>query len=257
MPLTRWYSCKRSGDSLSHRTPRQPHTRLALACVRGHSTMAAPTPAPAPASRVTAPPDVPPARPAGFAAADPVYVDYNAGTPTDPRVAAAMAPFLTGAMHANPSSGYPGGRAVKAALEVARAQVASAVGAASASEIVFTSGGTEAINMALTGAVRHFFSTQAPSTDASTGCRTMHVITSAIEHVAVLRTLENMHVTLGGDAREAPRFRLEVTRLGVDKWGRVSVQDAVDAVRGNTGLVTLMLANNEVRGGVVAHRAGF
>jgi len=140
-------------------------------------------------------------------------------------------PFLVGPFNANPSSGYPCGVAVKKALETARAQVAAAVGAHS-SEITFTSGGTEAINMVLLGAVRSMLKTH-----DSASCGPLHVITSTVEHVAVLRALEFLQSEHG----------IEVTRVTVDPSGRVHPSDVVAAVKPSTRLVSIMLANNEVR----------
>ena len=170
------------------------------------------------------------ARPVGLEeGAMPVYCDYNAGTPVDPEVAAVMEPYLVGPWHANPSSGYPAAVHVKAALETARAQVASLIGA-HADEVVFTSGGTEAINMALLGVVRGIMRTAAPAGG-------LHVITTVVEHVAVLRTLDHLTQELG----------IEVTRLPVDAEGRVTASQVVAALRDNTRLVTIMHANNEVQ----------
>ncbi|HRY45402.1 MAG TPA: aminotransferase class V-fold PLP-dependent enzyme, partial [Thermoanaerobaculia bacterium] len=102
----------------------------------------------------------------------PVYLDYNATTPVDPEVAEAMLPFLT-QRFGNPSSGHPYGVEARAAVEAARRQVASLLGARP-EEIVFTSGGTEGSNTVLQGVARLL--------------RGMgrHVVTSAIEHPAVL-----------------------------------------------------------------------
>jgi len=170
------------------------------------------------------------ARPVGLEEGTmPVYCDYNAGTPVDPEVAAVMQPYLVGPWHANPSSGYPAAVHVKAALETARTQVASLIGA-HADEVVFTSGGTEAINMALLGVVRGLMRTAAPADG-------LHVITTAVEHVAVLRTLDHLTQELG----------IEVTRLPVDAEGRVTASQVVAALRDNTRLVTIMHANNEVQ----------
>ena len=102
----------------------------------------------------------------------PIYLDYNASTPVDPAVAAAMRPLLEEAF-GNPSSGHWASTPAKAALERARGQVAALIGAAP-EEIVFTSGGSEANNLAIKGT---FF---APNRHGA------HIITSAIEHPAVL-----------------------------------------------------------------------
>jgi cysteine desulfurase len=151
----------------------------------------------------------------------PIYLDYNASTPIDPAAAAAMRPFLKEAF-GNPSSGHWASVPAKAALEQARAQVAGLLGAAP-EEIVFTSGGSEANNLAIKGT---FFG---PS------CKGTHIITSAIEHPAVLapcRFLER----LGGS----------VSCLPVDGMGRVDPEDVRRAITSQTILISIMHANNEV-----------
>jgi cysteine desulfurase len=150
----------------------------------------------------------------------PVYLDYNATTPTDPRVAEAMTPYLTG-VFGNPSSGHRWGREARAALERARTRVAECLGC-SAGEIVFTSGGSESDNLALRGVV------------AARGGG--HVVTSAVEHPAVLETALAMEME--------GLIRLSV--VGVDRHGRVDPAAVVAALRDDTVLVSVMLANNEV-----------
>src|SRR5437879_10912560 len=103
----------------------------------------------------------------------PIYLDYNASTPVDPAVAEAMRPFLDDAF-GNPSSGHWASAPAKAALDQARSQVAALLGAGP-DEIVFTSGGSEANNLAIKGT---FFAPNRPGT---------HIITSAIEHPPFLR----------------------------------------------------------------------
>lgn len=149
-----------------------------------------------------------------------IYLDYNATTPTDPRVAAAMEPYLTG-YYGNPSSAHRAGREARAAVEGARSQVASCLGC-DPGEIVFTSGGSESNNMAIRGVVG--------TRDGG------HVVTSAIEHPAVLEVV----LALERDGRVA------ATVVGVDGSGRVDPNDVIAAIRPDTVLVTLMLANNEV-----------
>jgi cysteine desulfurase len=151
----------------------------------------------------------------------PIYLDYNASTPIDPAVAAAMRPFLEMAF-GNPSSGHWASTPAKAALEEARGQVAALLGCAP-EEIVFTSGGSEANNLAIKGtffALKH---------------KGAHIITTAVEHPAVLapcRFLEH----LGGS----------VTYLPVDRTGRVDPEDVRGAVTPQTVLISVMHANNEV-----------
>jgi cysteine desulfurase len=149
-----------------------------------------------------------------------IYLDYNATTPIDPRVAEAMGPFLTGGF-GNPSSTHLEGRRAKAALEAARAKVAGCLGSRPG-EVVFTSGGSESNNLAIRGLV-----------EAGGGG---HVVTSAVEHPAVLEVVRALE-------REG---RLELTIVGVDPRGRVDPTDVAEALREDTVLVSLMLANNEV-----------
>jgi cysteine desulfurase len=149
-----------------------------------------------------------------------IYLDYNATTPVDPRVADAMHPFLTGCF-GNPSSLHRLGREARAALEGARSQVASCLGA-KAEEIVFTSGGSESNNLAIRGVV-----------EAAGGG---HVVTSSIEHPAVLEVVRALE-------REG---RVRLTLVGVDRFGRVDAAEVEAALSADTVLVTLMLANNEV-----------
>ncbi|MCK5378029.1 MAG: cysteine desulfurase [Acidobacteria bacterium] len=149
-----------------------------------------------------------------------IYLDYNATTPTDPRVAEAMRPFLTGCF-GNPSSDHRAGREARQAVDQARTRVASSIGAR-ADEIIFTSGGTESNNLAFHGLV------------AARGGG--HVITSAIEHPAVLEVVLAMEGARG----------IEMTIVGVDSRGRVDPAVVEQALRPDTILVSLMLANNEV-----------
>jgi cysteine desulfurase len=154
-----------------------------------------------------------------------VYFDYNATTPVRPEVAAAMAPFLSAdGVFGNPSSIHTAGQASRAALEKAREQVASLLGAADTSEIVFTSGGTEANNLALQGAAFAHRS------------KGRHIVTSRVEHHAVLHTAEYLEKTHG----------FEVTYLPVDAYGRVSPKDFEKAIRPDTILASIMMANNEI-----------
>ena len=150
-----------------------------------------------------------------------IYLDYNASTPIDPAVAAIMRPLLESA-YGNPSSGHWAGAPAKTALERARSQVAALLGCA-ADEIVFTSGGSEANNLALKGL---FF----PRRD-----RPAHIVTSRIEHPAILmpcRFLERLGAT--------------VTYVPVDGTGRVDPDEIRQAISGDTVLISIMHANNEV-----------
>ena len=153
--------------------------------------------------------------------ARPIYLDYNASTPIDPRVAAVMRPLLDGP-HANPSATHAGGREAHALLDRARAQVAELLGS-SPDEIVFTSGGSEADNLALKGV---FFALKG---------RGDHVVTTAVEHPAIL-----------GPLRFLERFGARVTVVPVDGTGMVDPEDIRRAITPRTILVSVMHANNEV-----------
>ncbi|MFB7496409.1 cysteine desulfurase family protein [Streptomyces sp. NPDC056161] len=151
----------------------------------------------------------------------PVYLDYNATTPVDPRVAAAMLPYLTD-FFGNPSSSHPFSQEPRRALAAARAQVADLIGTGPG-EIVFTGSGSEADLLALRGAV------------LASGRPHAHVITQATEHPAVLETcraLERLH-------------GVRVTVLPVDGRGLVEPADLAAAVTEDTVLVSVMAANNE------------
>jgi cysteine desulfurase len=149
-----------------------------------------------------------------------IYLDYNATTPIDPRVAEAMSPFLIGGF-GNPSSIHAEGRKAKAALEESRERVAGALGCRPP-EVVFTSGGSESNNLAIRGLV-----------EARGGG---HVITSAVEHPAVLEVVLALEI----------EGRISLTVVGVDSSGRVDLNAVAAALRDDTVLVSLMLANNEV-----------
>jgi cysteine desulfurase len=150
-----------------------------------------------------------------------IYLDYNASTPIDPTVAAAMRPFLDGAF-GNPSSGHWASTPAKAALEHARGQVAALLGCMP-DEIVFTSGGSEANNLAIKGT---FF---------ALSDKGEHIITTAIEHPAVL-----------GPCRFLERLGATVTCLPVDPTGRVDPEAVRRAITPRTILISVMHANNEV-----------
>jgi cysteine desulfurase len=149
-----------------------------------------------------------------------IYFDHSATTPLDPRVLEAMVPFLGGAF-GNPSSLHQEGRAARAAVDSARAQVAGLIGA-EPEEIVFTASGTEADNLALIGAVH-----------ASGG--TGHVVTSTIEHAAILETCKFLAST-----------GTKITHLPVDWDGLVRPDSLLRALQSNVTLVSVMVANNVV-----------
>jgi len=150
-----------------------------------------------------------------------IYLDYNASTPVDPAVREAMLPFL-GEFYGNPSSGHAPGRRLRAAVDKAREQVAALLGA-SPGEIVFTSGGTEANNLAIKGVA-----------DARKD-RGRHIIISAVEHPAVVNPCLYLQ-----------RNGFDITSVGVDKSGRVDPQAIAEEVRPDTILISIMHANNEV-----------
>jgi cysteine desulfurase len=150
-----------------------------------------------------------------------VYLDYNATTPTDPRVWEAMIPYFR-EQFGNPNSSHPLGSQAREAVEEARGKVASLIDAAP-SEIVFTSGGSESNNMAIFGVAR------------SRKARGRHIIASAVEHPSVLEP-----------CRRLEREGFEVTYLPVDEHCLVDPGDMERALRDDTILVTVMLANNEV-----------
>ena len=150
-----------------------------------------------------------------------IYLDYNASTPIDPRVAATMRPFLEGDF-GNPSSTHWAGASARTVVDNARDQGAAFLGCA-LDEVVFTSGGSEANNLALKGA---FFAQRG---------RRNHLITTAVEHPAVLEP-----------CRFLERLGARVTCLPVDRTGRIDTDDLRKAITPSTLLVSIMHANNEV-----------
>jgi cysteine desulfurase len=151
----------------------------------------------------------------------PIYLDYNATTPIDPRVAEAMTPYLYDHF-GNPSSPHPYGVEARRAVEAAREQLAGLLGA-EPDEITFTSGGTEANNMAIKGVAAAYRE------------RGDHLITTAVEHPAVLEPYEYLR-GLG----------YRVTIVAVDEVGLVDPADIEQAITPETILVSVMHANNEV-----------
>ncbi len=150
-----------------------------------------------------------------------IYLDFNASTPLAPEVIEAMRPFLSDHF-GNPSSHHWAGRPAREAVEAARADVAALL-SAKPSEIVFTSGGSEANNQAIKGV---FFLART---------RKPHIITSRIEHPAILEPCKFLE-KLGG----------HVTLLSVDSSGMVDPDDVRRAISRHTVLITIMHANNEV-----------
>ncbi len=151
----------------------------------------------------------------------PIYLDHAATTPLRPEVLEAMLPYLAEAF-GNPSSAHSFGRAARAALDEAHERVARRLNA-QAREVVFTSGGTEASNLAIKGA-------------AWAGkARGHRIVTSAVEHHAVGHTL-----------RYLEKFGFEIVEVPVDRYGRVDPDQLDAAITDRTILVSIMLANNEV-----------
>jgi cysteine desulfurase len=150
-----------------------------------------------------------------------VYLDNNATTRLDPAVLTAMMPFLT-EVYGNPSSAHGRGTDARQAVEAARERVARLIGAASPSEIVFTSGGTESGNTAILAALR-----AAPERRA--------VVTSAVEHPAVRTLLDHLEAGEG----------YEIRRIGVDEHGRLDRVAYRAALGPDVALVSIMRANNE------------
>jgi cysteine desulfurase len=150
-----------------------------------------------------------------------IYLDYSATTPAYPQVKDAMLPYL-GETFGNPSSMHSCGQEAKVAVEKAREQVARLIGA-DATEIIFTSGGSEADNMALEGIA---FASRSKGN---------HIVTTAIEHHAVLECCHFL---------ESQGFN--VTYLPIDQYGLVYPGDVESAIRPETILISIMLANNEI-----------
>lgn len=148
-----------------------------------------------------------------------IYLDNNATTPLLPEVVEAMMPLLT-SQFANPSSIHQFGQSVRHRIECARQQVADLIGA-EPREIVFTSGGTESINLAIRGAL-------------AANPRRRHVVSTAVEHSAVLRVLDEL---------EDAGYRVD--RIGVDREGGIDESAWRSAVTPETALATFQHANNE------------
>ncbi len=149
-----------------------------------------------------------------------IYMDYSATTPLRKEVLEAMMPYMT-TEFGNPSSIHWFGRNAKKAMEDARARIATAIGAAEPGEVIFTSGGSEADNLAIWGVMEAYGK--------------KHLITSAVEHHAVLDT-----------ARILEKEGYDLTVLPVDEYGMVDPEAVRKAIRPDTGLVTVMYGNNEI-----------
>jgi len=157
-----------------------------------------------------------------------LYLDYNATTPVEPEVLDAMLPYFS-VEFGNASSIHTFGQNARAAVETAREQVAALIGAR-AQEIFFTSGGTESDNHAIFGVVF-----RSSSSLVSSGSFRPHIITSLVEHEAVLNACQALE-----------KQGVDVTYLPVDQDGSIDVEDLQAALRKETVLITIMHANNEL-----------
>lgn len=153
-----------------------------------------------------------------------IYLDHAATTPLDPAVLAAMQPYFTELFY-NPSSRYAPAEANKRTLEAAR-EMCAAVLNARPGEIIFTSGGSESDNLALKGVIAGW---------KSEGQERRHLITTPVEHHAVLYAAKNLE-----------EQGYEVTYLPVDRTGRVDPAEVERAIRPDTALISIMTANNEI-----------
>ncbi len=152
---------------------------------------------------------------------DPIYLDYNATSPVDPKVYQAMTPYLT-TEYGNPSNSYTLGVHAKGAVSGAREKVAALIGA-QPGEVIFTGCGSESNNTVIKGVAYTFKN------------KGKHIVSTTIEHPSVLEPL-----------RFLEKNGYEVTYVGVDSLGRVSTEDIGKALRPDTILVSVMHSNNEV-----------
>ncbi|MFH1453357.1 MAG: cysteine desulfurase NifS [Armatimonadota bacterium] len=151
-----------------------------------------------------------------------IYLDHASTTPVHPEVVKAMLPYF-GEKYGNPSTLYALGREARTAIEEAREQIANILGASKPTEIIFTSGGTESDNLAIKGICEAYKD------------KGRHIITSSVEHSAVIHTFEYME-----------KQGYEVTYLPVDKYGIVDINALKESIRPDTIFVSIMTANNEV-----------
>src|SRR5215213_2076363 len=159
----------------------------------------------------------------------PIYLDYHATTPVDPRVLEAMLPYFTERFGNAASRQHAYGWEAQEAVEAARAQVAALIGA-SANEIVFTSGASESNNLAIKG------------TACASRERGLHLITAVTEHKSVLDSFNRLE-----------QDGWTVTRLGVNPAGFVDLDELIASITPQTVLLSIMAANNEI--GTVQHLA--
>src|SRR5215467_316654 len=152
----------------------------------------------------------------------PIYMDYHATTPVDPRVLEAMTPYFTTAFGNAASRNHPFGWEAEEAVEKAHKQVADLIGA-NAKEIVFTSGATESDNLAIKGVAEMYRE------------KGNHIITAVTEHKAILDTCKRLE-----------KYGYKVTYLPVQKDGLISLDELKAAFTDKTILVSIMAANNEI-----------
>jgi cysteine desulfurase len=154
-----------------------------------------------------------------------IYLDYNATTPVDPAVLEEVVNTLKN-YQGNPSSVYEEGRAARILIEDSRDLVKSFLDAGNSGEVIFTSSGSESINLAITGSVYAYMKNNKK--------KVPHIITSAVEHHAVLNTFKFLE-SIGA----------ETTYIGVNEFGMIDIEEITGAIRENTSLVSIMGANNE------------
>jgi cysteine desulfurase len=154
-----------------------------------------------------------------------IYLDYNATTPVDPAVLEEVVNTLKN-YQGNPSSVYEEGRAARILIEDSRDLVKSFLDAGNSGEVIFTSSGSESINLAIKGSVYAYMKNNKK--------KVPHIITSAVEHHAVLNTFKFLE-SIGA----------ETTYVGVNEFGMIDIEEVTGAIRENTSLVSIMGANNE------------
>lgn len=161
-----------------------------------------------------------------------IYLDNASTTPIHPRVLDAMLPYLKDDF-GNAGTTYGLGRRAANAIAKARRQVADTIGCSS-EHIIFTSGGSEANNLAIHGVLPHLHKRNK-----------MHVITSAVEHDSVLKAVNSVCNSLGDNDKKCIKHDFDVSLLGVDESGTVSPVELGALITDNTGLVSVMYVNNE------------